>query len=420
MERQDQRRRRLEQFLELARDYRGWNRAQLAAALNRDATKIVPDSGNPKLDFVFRLAAVVDWSVGDVAEAIGALDPDEGPRGEDHPALESTCFKEVDAMIVKAHETGRYADMVTYAVHQRDLAETPDEQAIARIREAGGWDGLGRYAKGLEALRAGMQISGVSDVYSLKFQVNLANSHYTLWRLVEGRALANEVVSFFMDEPPQSPRDRATLAFARYVRGHCYRRQAADGGDNRVRFATRAKNDLETAAREYTELAQEFDRDPPLGIARTCRGGILEASVDLGEISPEDAVHELSQGLDAVVDLDACPGGDWLESFGWWCIFGCNIALRYLEGAEQQSSMALFTNKAYEIADRLDNWAMRERTFTMEHFRRQRLNAFAGVEADWVIDPDEVRVITGTMGRFPLFRQTGWTILESAKIVREN
>ena len=52
--------------------------------------------------------------------------------------------------------------------------------------------------------------------------------------------------------------------------------------------------------------------------------------------------------------------------------FGCNIALRHLEGELMQRQMAVFTNKAIEIGERLGNWAMRERAFTLEHFRRSR------------------------------------------------
>jgi hypothetical protein len=82
--------------------------------------------------------------------------------------------------------------------------------------------------------------------------------------------------------------------------------------------------------------------------------------------------------------------------------------------------MAVFTNKGYEIADRLDNWAMRERLFTMEFLQRQRLNELAGFPVEWTIDNEEVRLIVGTMGRFPMFRTTGWKILQTATVVGDN
>ena len=43
-------------------------RTELAAALGRDPTKLVPGSGNPKLDLVVHLAEALDWSIGDVSE----------------------------------------------------------------------------------------------------------------------------------------------------------------------------------------------------------------------------------------------------------------------------------------------------------------------------------------------------------------
>jgi len=128
-------------------------------------------------------------------------------------------------------------------------------------------------------------------------------------------------------------------------------------------------------------------------------------------------VAELLTGLGTVVDSSDGLVGDRLESFGWWCIFGCDIAFRHFSAGDLQRHVAVFTNKGYEIADRLNNWAMRERLFTMEFARRQRLNELAGLDVEWTIDSEEVRVIVGTMGRFPLFKSTGWKILQSATII---
>ena len=111
--------------------------------------------------------------------------------------------------------------------------------------------------------------------------------------------------------------------------------------------------------------------------------------------------------------------GDCLESYGWWCIFGCNIALRHLtDERELQSHMAVFTNKADEIAEALDNWSIRERVFTMEHSRWERAVGCTGFDIPRIVDEEDVRVITGTMARFPAFRDTGWEILKSAKVIR--
>ena len=96
------------------------------------------------------------------------------------------------------------------------------------------------------------------------------------------------------------------------------------------------------------------------------------------------------------------------------------MALRHLEGAALDRAMAVFTNKAVEIAERLGNWSLRERAFSMELERRDRSGRSTGFEQEWVLDEEEVRTIAGTMGRFPSFRETGWRILSKAKIVSES
>ena len=74
--------------------------------------------------------------------------------------------------------------------------------------------------------------------------------------------------------------------------------------------------------------------------------------------------------------------------------------------------MAIFTNKAMEIADRLENWSLRERAFQMDLERHERLD-----NEPWVLDNEEVRILAGTMGRFPNFRAAGWRILQEAKFL---
>lgn len=44
--------------------------------------------------------------------------------------------------------------------------------------------------------------------------------------------------------------------------------------------------------------------------------------------------------------------------------------------------------------------------FTMEFLQRALID-LAGFRVDWTIDNEEVKLIVGTMGRFPMFRNTG-------------
>ncbi|MHC4101167.1 MAG: hypothetical protein ACYTFF_12890 [Planctomycetota bacterium] len=186
-------------------------------------------------------------------------------------------------------------------------------------------------------------------------------------------------------------------------------------------LAGSAIRDLQRGCDLYSALASEYD-DPSLaGIANTCYGGLLEAEVALGRRTAAEVLDELAVGLDRVRDVSEEPVGDLLESYGWWCVFGCNIALRHIDDERRlQQHMAVLTNKADEIADRLDNWSMRERVFTMQYVRWERAQSSTGFDIPCVIDTDDVRVIAGTMGRFPTFRDTGWRILQSAQIVDGN
>ena len=114
------RRKRLERLVELAQVYRNWSRRELSETLGRDASKLVPASGNPKLDLIVELADVLDWTVGDVTDCLwntGASDvtpiPDDG----------TVTFEEIDRQAGEAHRAGRYRQLIRLAARARELAE---------------------------------------------------------------------------------------------------------------------------------------------------------------------------------------------------------------------------------------------------------------------------------------------------------
>ena len=219
--------------------------------------------------------------------------------------------------------------------------------------------------------------------------------------------------------PPDGRLERVAQAFALMYRGQCARRAIDGSGDAARRQARNAQADLVRAGGLFAALAREFGDDSYGGVGNTCRGALLEAECALGTRAPDDAVATIAQALGGVEDPMLAPPGDWLESYGWWCIYGCNVALRHMEGAPLDRAMAVFTNKAVEIAERLGNWSLRERAFSMELRRRDRQGRSTGFDEDWILDEEEVRTIAGTMGRFPSFRETGWRILSQARIVGE-
>jgi hypothetical protein len=406
------RRQRLAQLLDLAQTYRGWTRKELAKALGRDPTKLIPGSGIPKLDLVVDLAGVLDWPVGDVIELMWCEEADRPEEAETFDAL-NTAAK-------TAHREGCYADLTRVAQRMYAVADDANQRALACNREAGGWDGLGRFTKVLESVQRGLQEGPLSTDRRVMLEVNLANAHYCLWHLFEARATASNLIQRYTTQEPKNRLNEVVRAFAHYVRGHSFRRMIDVDPEEAKDFARMAREDLTRSRGLYQALAREYEDDSYNGVANTCRAGLIEVDVILGDRTPDEALNELTESLDAVVDSSECPVGDWLESYGWTCILGCNIALRHVHDERQlQQFMAVFTNKAEEIANRLDNWAMRERVFTMEYARRQRFLEWTGIETEWTIDSDDVRVVTGTMGRFPSFRKTGWMILQTAKVIRD-
>ena len=401
------RKERLERLLDLARSYRGWTRKELAKALHRDPTKLVPASGTPKIDLVIALAGVLDWSVQAVVDYLWS--------GIDAPdALDPRDFAALDAQALQAHRDGRYQSMIDLARAAWEAATTPDQRATACNREAGGHDGLGQYANALAALRRGLRLPDIEPRKRRMLQANLANACYTLWYLVEARTIARDLIKYFDEHPPDQRADRAIAAFAQYVHGQTLRR-AIDTQPGRLE---RAIEDLRRAQSGYLSLAEDFDDPTYCGVAQTCEGGLLELETARGDRDPIETIAIFEARLDGLIDVSACATGDLLESYGWWCIFGCNVALRHLDDEKQlQSTMAVLTNKADEVANHLDHWAMRERVFTLEYARRQRFQAWTGVDAEWTLDRDDLRVLTGAMGRFPEFRVTGWRILDRARLV---
>ncbi len=410
------RRKRLEQLLNLAQTYKGCSRKQLARALGRDPTKLVPKLGVPKLDLVVELAGVLDWPVGEVATFLWA-----GQSSSSTAAGSDENFDSLNRSAREAHRCGRYKLMLDLARQALAGATTGDQRARACNRQVGAWDGLGRYTEVLQACRQGLQEQDVEPEFRRVLQSNLANAYYSLWSLVESGAIAQNLLGWYRENPPRTATERKTNAFAYYVSGHTLRRLISVDARQTTVLAEAAAADLRQGRARYTELAEQLDDPSFAGIARTCHGGLIETDVALGRRRPQDGLAELAAGLDNVRDVSSELVGDQLESYGWWCIFGCNIALRHLDDERAlQKHMAVFTNKADEIADRLDNWSMRERVFTMQYKRWERAVNVSGLDIPCVIDSDDVRVIAGTMGRFPSFRETGWRILHSARIVEGN
>ena len=183
------RRDRLSRFVDLARVYRGWSRQELASNLGRDLSKVVPDSGNPKLDLVVALAEALDWSIGDVAQCVW-----DEPMGLPPCGLD---FATLDAQAMEAHRAGDWRRLVAGGAMLLRAASTPAERARALNRISGGHDGLGRHGKSLECIREALSLAPLTPGLELMLRVNLCGAHYALWHVAEARASARELVEQF-------------------------------------------------------------------------------------------------------------------------------------------------------------------------------------------------------------------------------
>ena len=410
---------RLHRLLDMVRDAYCWGRSDLARALGRDPSSVYPSTPDAKLDFVERLARLLEWPIDAVVETIryGApgcgidLDEDEG---ESAPEAD---FETLLNQAREAYKHGQYERTIKLARQMLRIAKTPTERAQAWAKAGAGWDGLGHYIKAIEALRCAVREPEVDSEVRRFVRVNLASVYYSAGDLTPAHGIAHQLVNKFKRDKPRCLSDQMTEALAYYVRGASSLRLIATEPDEIHEHASCGLADLRASRRLHTCLAQHSDRSYFDGIANTCLGGIIVAETELGRRSANEAVETLRDGLPASLEPEVCPPGDWLESYGWWCVFGTELAIRHLSLGEMQRAVAVFTSKLSEIADKMNNWAFREFSLTMKYTAHKKLEEQTGAEFPEFIDAEELRRIFGTMGRFPRFRPLGWEILQNVKVV---
>jgi hypothetical protein len=412
-----ERKMRLHALLDLARASRGWSRAKLGRALGRDPTKVYPDSGNPKADFLMCLAEVLEWPVGEVIETIWGEGPLPVTIGARERISTGIDFRELYEQARLAHGAGEYQRVVDHARAMHEAADSEERRAFACAMEYSGWDGLGRYLQGVDAAKRGLRHAPISTTTRNILRADLANAWYSLWELTPALGTAEVLADWYESNPPERKVDEKRPAFVHYVRGNTRRRLMSVEPELREEHGRLALADLHRSADAYVRLSEELEDTSLGGIANTCRGAIMEVEVEMGFRDADDAIETLLSGVRSVGEDEELVVGDWLESYGWWSIFGSNLALRHLTGAEMQRSVREFTDGALRVAERLNNWAMRERVFTLQFALHRVLAETSGLELDYTIGEQDQSLITATMGRFPTFRAVGWQILETAKVV---
>ncbi|MCA9294061.1 MAG: hypothetical protein KDA20_09635 [Phycisphaerales bacterium] len=412
-------------LVDLARTTRKWTRAQLAEALGRDPTKVYPESANPKADYLISLAKALEWPVGDVIEAVwGEDDPrarlNANKKGQSHAELveqDRASAAQHWQQWNKHHVAGSHRDALATARGLFKAAHTDEYKAYASHLEAAALEGMGQYAKSAEVARRGLEYAAVSPRTRNALRAGLANAWYSMWELAPALGECEVVIAYYEKNPPDKRVDWKRRAFVRYVRGNVRRRLAVIEPDMADEHYARAIEDLNFASTVYEDLANELEDSSLLGIVNTCLGGVMEAEAELGKRNAANTIHEMLESTTAALGAEQPPVGDWLESWGWWSIFGSNMALRHLKGAEAQQVTKRFLNHGLVVAEQLDHWAMRERIFTLQLALHETLVGSTGFEIPFVLPGSQRRSVFGTIGRIPRFREQGWQILETAQFV---
>ncbi len=409
---------RLRHLVDLARAYRDWTRQETAAALGRNITRLYSESPDPRLSFVLRLSEALDWPVEHV---IGFIEGNPGgARTNGHALSDSAEADDYDRLkgeAARLMNSGAYDDMLAAACRLQELAHDEDQRAEALNWEGLAWMSLGRYSQAVEALRLGLQ-RDASELLRYCLRSNLAFAYYQMWDLTNAYPLSHMLCERIGATDDLSPTELAIHAHNLRTRGDCVRRllQAAPL-EARPRLA-QAKADLENAMHLLRSMHRPIWGEADAALANTCAAGCLELSVELGQRGAREAIEDLGRTIPTRVDPTDWPAAAWLDSFGWTCIYISNIALRHLRGAELQHVVGVYAEKALDFADRLDNWALRERVTAIQLAMHEQLSGHTGLKLEMTIDQEDIRRIAGVMGRFPTARETGLRIFEYAKVVQ--
>ncbi len=242
-------REKLSRFVDLARVYRGWTRSELSKALGRDPTKLVPESGNPKLDLLVGIADALDWHIGDVAESVWNERPKHTPDGMN--------FTELRGLANTSFHEGAYEELVRISKRMRGVARNPEERARASYVESLAWDGVGRYARSLECIQEALTERELPPSLQIVMESSLANAHYAQWHLIEARAVADDLIERLESQNLDTTIDQASLAYAHYVSGSTSRRMIEANCPDLPRRTRDARMHLRRAIELYTDVDAE-------------------------------------------------------------------------------------------------------------------------------------------------------------------
>ncbi|HMN95109.1 MAG TPA: hypothetical protein PKC43_01970 [Phycisphaerales bacterium] len=404
-------------MVELLQSYRGWTQKEVADALGRNVHAVVPESGNPKLDLVEKLSSVLDWPI----EMIAADLREAGRDAErEAAAISSDLDSSASDPSTIVDEVWRLVDGECWeAVIERtspsriDRLDREIRGRLLMYRQAA-LESNGQYLAAIEACREGLDCVARGTETSYRLRGALAYLLLVTDHPYDAEALAASLVSELRDEPAESPL-RLHLGMSLLVRGLALRSQGALPGPRRLQLLNEARDSLNAASMMLTALSENAGPPRVRSPGRTADVAAMEVSVLLGEMGAQEFVDSVVALLDDspdVTTLDSIAA----ESLGWCCVFASRTIVAEPERIDSPDrALAILTNKVDEIAERLGHWALRERLFTIEHLHRVQSLRDRGESPPWNLDDQDVRVLMGTMGRFPKFRRVGWRILREVR-----
>lgn len=396
----------------LAQSYRELSRREVAERLGRDPHNLIPDTGNPKVDFVVKLAGLLDWSIEMVVDEL--YERAESMAEEDHPAAAARECNRRAWDLVRAERWEEATALLREVIEGRASGEA---KAYACQLLVTALESQGHYLKAMQAARCGLLHCPPGSQEALRLRALLAFANYVTGALYEAEGLAGALLAD-LGELDRSDPLRQTQAFACFVRGHARRCIAQQGEETDSRVTSLAVADLERAISLFEDYAVRGTPSWDAGLAEIARAGVFELRALSGEIPAEQAIGialRRLEGTEKIEVLDSTAA----EALGWWCVFAANVVLRRVAAAEQRDQlMGILTNKADEVATRLGHWALRERVLTLEHQSGGGGESNAELrERAQGLDTEDLRSVAGTMSRFPEFRPIGWQILRARRPV---
>lgn len=382
----------------------------LAAKLGVDAGYISRPPNDPKFWMMVRLAKLIGWDLNTLGDILSR--PKEPSRASD-------SLEELKERCRSMYAIGDYSSMHPVADAVLGVANQPDDRAFAYNMKYAADEALGQYPLAAGWCQDGLAEVGVSRAWRMHLLSNLANARFCEGNTDEAIPLANKVIDDYASIEEPATDDQQTVAYAHYVLGQAFTQQMREAGGNAVEFADQALRHLSRAKRFHKRVLRAYPaRSWMEAIVQTCCFAKLEAGAMLGMISAKEAISTIMKALDAATDLDSltAPRGQRLETLGWACIYGANIAIQhYKDTKEKHLAVSTFGGKAMDIATAIGNWAMVERSFCIEFDRREVIRTETGFSIPWELDSEDLSMVTQIVSRSRRLRRVGLAILQDLR-----